>query len=94
MAKNIYGKHISTYKWHSKSSSALVDRCLELYELKYEIKLVIWNCGFKGWREKPNKPLLIIKCTNPQEDISLLASLCGLNNNVIKSFALIPNESV
>ena len=64
MIKKIYGKHIANYKWRSKDTSAVVDRCLEIYELKTCLRAVVWNSGVKGWREEPNKPIANLTFSN------------------------------
>lgn len=64
MIKKIYGKHIANYKWRSKDTSAVVDRCLEIYELNTCLRAVVWNSGVKGWREEPNKPIANLTFSN------------------------------
>ena len=64
MIKKIYGKHIANYKWCSKDTSAIVDRCLELDELTTCLKSVVWNSGVSGWCEGPTQPIANLTFSN------------------------------
>ena len=80
MIKKIYGKHIANYKWRSKDTSAVVDRCLEIYELKTCLRAVVWNSGVKGWREEPNKPIANLTFSNTDGNDKCLAVIMAKFN--------------
>ena len=49
MAKKIYGKLIATYQKNSDGSKVgLMNRTLEIYELKSGLKGVLWCSSSKG----------------------------------------------
>ena len=62
MAKKIYGKLIATYQKNSDGSkSGLMNRTLEIYELKSGLKGVLWSSTSKGWKDNENNIISIAK---------------------------------
>lgn len=51
----IYGKHIATFrKNHNNANTGLMDRTLEVYELKSGLKGVLFDSSTIGWRKESN----------------------------------------
>ena len=62
MAKKIYGKLIATYHKNSDgSTSGLMNRTLEIYELKTCLKGVLWSSSSKGWKDNENNIISVAK---------------------------------
>ena len=50
-----YGKLIErSFKNSNGKEGGLMDRCLEIYEIKSGLKGVLFNSGMKGWKRKEN----------------------------------------
>ena len=60
------GKIILTLQ-KSRNGSGLVDRTLEIYQLKRGYKGVLWNSGKMHWKSAPNIPLDIYKAKTIDE---------------------------
>ena len=55
MAKKIYGKLIATYQKNSDGiKGGLMNRTLEIYELKSGLKGALWCSSHKGWKDDAN----------------------------------------
>ena len=69
MAKKIYGKLIATYqKNFDGSKSGLMNRTLEIYELKSGLKGVLWSSSSKGWKDNENNIISIAKFNYADRD--------------------------
>lgn len=53
---NEYGKHIANYHW-TVGEGAIVNRCLEIFEVKTGVKGLLWNAGRHGWRDEQYVPI-------------------------------------
>lgn len=64
----IYGKLVASYKGHSMGETALLDRTLEVYQLKSgKYKGVLWRSHCKGWAENPNN--IIRTCKSDSQNV-------------------------
>ena len=45
----------------------LLDRALDIYQLKTCVKGELWNSSVKGWKSKPRKPLTVYKGKTVEE---------------------------
>ena len=69
MAKKIYGKLIATYQKNSDGSKGgLMNRTLEIYELKSGLKGVLWCSSSKGWKNNENNIISIAKFNYANRD--------------------------
>ena len=69
MAKKIYGKLITTYQKNSDGSqSGLMNRTLEIYELKSGLKGVLWCSSTKGWKDDVNNIISVAKFNYDDRD--------------------------
>ena len=69
MAKKIYGKLIATYQKNSDGSkSGLMNRTLEIYELKSGLKGVLWSSSSKGWKDNENNIISVAKIEYTDRD--------------------------
>ena len=92
MVRKIYGKHVANYKWHSTENTSVIDRCLEIYELKSCIKAVLWNSGISGWREEPNKPIANLMFYNNERNMASIMSKFNVPSNAAIERNPIPNH--
>ena len=81
MTRKINGKHIANYTWHSTDNTAIVDRCLEVYELKTCMKLLLWNSGIKGWKGKPNKPIVSLTFNKNGNNMDSIMEMLNIPKN-------------
>ena len=69
MKKKIYGKLIATYQKNSDGSkSGLMNRTLEIYELKSGLKGVLWSSSSKGWKDNDNNIMSVAKFNYADRD--------------------------
>ena len=69
MTKKIYDKLIDTYQKKSNGSkSGLMNRTLEIYELKSGLKGVLWSSTSKGWKDNENNIISIAKFNYADRD--------------------------
>lgn len=69
MAKKIYGNLIATYQKNSNGTKGgIMNRTLEIYELKSGLKGVLWSSSYKGWKENENNIISIAKFNYADRD--------------------------
>lgn len=69
MAKKIYGKLIATYHKNSDgSNSGLMNRTLEIYEIKSGLKGVLWRSSYRGWKDNENNIISVAKFNYADRD--------------------------
>ena len=62
MTKKIYGKLIATYQKNSDGiKGGLMNRTLEIYEMKTGLKGVLWCSSSKGWKDNEKNIISVAK---------------------------------
>ena len=69
MGKKIYGKLIATYQKNSDSiKGGLMNRTLEIYEMKTGLKGVLWCSSSKGWKDNEKNIISVVKFNYADRD--------------------------
>jgi hypothetical protein len=68
----MYGKLIAKFgKTTGPNGTGLVNRVLEIYEIKTGLKGVLWDSSFIGWKSKPNEPISVAKFRYKDNDATI-----------------------
>ena len=69
MGKKIYGKLIATYQKNSDGiKGGLMNRTLEIYEMKTWLKGVLWSSSTKGWKDNEKNIISVAKFNYADRD--------------------------